>query len=136
MSYATAADLETRFGEAEIDQLSWRGLASDPDVVLAALADADNEIDGYLAVLYQLPMELVPPLIVRIACDVARFRLWKDGASESVRQAYEDAVAALRGIAAGKIRLPVAGLEPAAFAGASPGSRVAYLTQDTLDLMP
>lgn len=117
MPYATQADLETRFGAAEILQLSDRDGAggADPGVVEAALAAAAVEIDGYLAVRYALPLAAVPDLVREIACDLARYRLWKDQAPERVRQAQEDAVAQLKRLSAGVMRLTgAAGTEPAA----------------------
>jgi phage gp36-like protein len=110
MPYATASDLNTRFGSAEILQLADRdgsGVA-DAGVIEAALADADTEINGYLAVQYSLPLASTPALVVRLACDIARYRLWKDIASEQVRQGYEDAVDTLKRLAAGTVRLAVA----------------------------
>ena len=107
MAYATASDLNTRFGAAEILQLADRDIDGDADtgVVEAALADADTEIDGYLAAQYSLPLTSVPALVTRLACDIARYRLWADAASEHVRQGYEDAVDLLKRIAAGTVRL-------------------------------
>lgn len=110
MAYATKADLEIRFGCDEIASLTDRNRdeEADDDVVAEALADATEEIDGYLANIYTLPLATVPGLIVRLACDVARYRLWKDAASEYVRWGYEDAISTLGRIASGKMRLPIA----------------------------
>lgn len=140
MSYAIKSDLETRFGADEILQLADRdgSGAVDTGVVEAALADADVEIDGYLAVLYTLPMTPVPELVKRLACDIARYRLWKDRASEQVRQGYEDATATLKRIAAGTVRIVIVstGVEPGSKTTATPASRVSAFTDDTLALMP
>ena len=113
MTYAAQADLVTRFGGDEIAQLSERygiGTTSAAEVIAAALADADVEIDGYLAGSYTLPLASVPQLVVRLACDIARYRLWKDQAGDKVRQGYEDAVDLLRRIAAGTVKLTIAGV--------------------------
>jgi phage gp36-like protein len=138
MSYAAKADLETRFGTVEILQLSDRdgSGAADTGVVEAALADADVEIDGYLAVLYSLPLASVPALVKRLACDIARYRLWSDQASEQVRTGYEDAVGVLKRISAGTVRLSVSGVEPDSNVGAIPTSRVTAFTDATLALIP
>ncbi len=109
MGYATREAMETRFGVAEILQLADRentGFA-DAGVIAAALADADNEIDGYVGVLYALPLDETPPILLRLACDMARFFLYKDRASEQVRQSYEDAVDRLKRIANGTLKLPL-----------------------------
>ena len=42
-----------------------------------------------------------PPLLLRLAADVARFLLHKDRPTESVRQAYEDALKMLADLAEG-----------------------------------
>jgi len=107
MPYATLADLITRYGEEEIAQLTDRVGAGMPDAATAlrALADADAEIDGYLAARYRLPLPTVPPLLSRIACDIARYRLWEDRASEEVRTRYEDARRLLESLAKGVVTL-------------------------------
>lgn len=119
MSYATQADLEVRFGATELAQLTDRvgGSAIDAAAVARALADADAEIDGYLAARYQLPLASVPPVLARVAADIARYRLWADRASEAVRKRYEDAVRDLKAISSGGIVID--GVAPLAAASAS-----------------
>jgi phage gp36-like protein len=139
MGYATQADLEVRFGAEEILQLTDRAGVKivDAAVVASALADADNEIDGYVAVVYSLPLETTPPLLTRIACDIARFRLYKDHAGEQVRDAYTDAVDTLKQIAAGKVKLPVPSPAepPTKSVTATPLSRVSAFTDAELSKM-
>ena len=123
MSYATVTDLVVRFGEQELVQLTnWTG-AGVIDVAIAqqALDDAEAEINGYLAVRHTLPLASVPPLLARIACDIARYRLWDDRASEEVRMRYEDARRVLEAIAAGRVTLGVT--PPESPAGPSPSVR-------------
>jgi len=117
MPYATQADLEARFGIDELTQLTDRAGAGVPDatIVARALSDAAAEIDSYLASRYALPLSPVPTLLVRIACDIARYRLWEDRASDEVRRRYEDNVRLLEGIAKGvlSLGLPEADAAPA-----------------------
>lgn len=138
MTYAIKSDLETRFGADEILQLADRDGSgtADTGVVDAVLADADVEIDGYVSVLYTLPLLTAPALLKQLACDISRYRLWKDRASEQVRQGYEDAVATLKRISAGTVRLPVNGIEPDAKPGATPLCRLNVFTDDTLAMIP
>lgn len=106
MPYASQADLETRFGSVELAQLSDRtnGSVIDAAVVARALGDADAEIDAYLAARYQLPLASTPPVLVRMACDIALFRLYSpDPAPEHVRTGYEDAVRDLKRCADGSL---------------------------------
>jgi phage gp36-like protein len=107
MAYATQADLADRFGADELAQLTDRAGAGVPDatVVARALADADAEIDAYLGTRYALPLPAVPSVIARLACDIARFRLWEDRASDEVRRRYEDARRLLDAIARGQVSL-------------------------------
>jgi phage gp36-like protein len=109
MSYATPADLEQRFGADEMAQLAdplHTGSAV-PALLELALADADAEINGYLAARYQLPLVTVPPVLVRVACDVARYRLWADRSSDEVRRRYDDAIKLLTHVAKGVVALAV-----------------------------
>ncbi len=117
MPYATLQDLVDRFGYEQLAQLSDRdaGITVDEVVVGRALADADAEIDGYLVALYALPLASVPALLVRMACDIARYRLFGDRVTEQVRQLYTDAVRDLKAIASGAIKIDgVAPLAPSA----------------------
>jgi phage gp36-like protein len=106
MSYALAADLRLRFGDAEIDLMANRSSLGANVAIEHALMDASNEIDAYLSGNHDLPLVSVPPMLVRIACDIARYRLWSDRASEEVRQRYEDARRFLESLAKGAVRLP------------------------------
>lgn len=110
--YATIADLVRRYGEAEIQQLTDRldppAGAIDAVVAERALLDADAEIDAYLAARYSVPMTPAPAVIGRLACDIARFRLWEDRASDEVRRRYEDARRVLEAIAAGRVSFAAA----------------------------
>lgn len=118
MSYATLLDMVDRFGELELVQRTDRvdGMAMDAVVLGRALADADAEIDSYLATRYSLPLASTPPVVNRLACEIARYRLFDDGVPETVRVRYQDAVSLLKRLASGEVLLP--GLAAAAVAGA------------------
>jgi phage gp36-like protein len=95
MIYATQDDLTRRFGEWELAQLT-DNVHRPPSVIDAtrvalALADASTLIDGYLGVLYRLPLRgclkpaivtggvdeyVPPPQLVPICCDLARALLY------------------------------------------------------------
>lgn len=109
MTYATLSDLVARAGDAEIRQIADRdrdGVA-DAEVIAAALVDADMCVDGYLAVKFGLPLPSVPDLVKKWAVAIARYVLHHNGAPDHVRQDYEDTIAALKDVAAGRIVLPV-----------------------------
>lgn len=117
MTYAAEIDLVERFSALELAQLTDRthGVAIDQLVLGRALADADAEIDGYLATRYTLPLGSTPAVINRLACEIARYRLYDDGVPATVRQRYEDAVSLLKKLSSGDVRLP--DLEAVAVAG-------------------
>lgn len=110
MAYATQADLVTRFDSEELAQRTDRinGSVIDASVVSRALADAEAEIDGYLAKRYQLPLATVPAVLGRIACDLARYYLYDDHVVEVVRKRYEDSVRLLKSFASGEVKLDAA----------------------------
>lgn len=107
--YAQVSDLIDRYGEQEIIQLTDRATPPigriDTTVAERALSDADAEIDAYLSGRYSLPLASVPPVLTRVACDIARYRLWDDQAPEEVRSRYEDARRLLESLSAGRVTL-------------------------------
>lgn len=139
MAYATPAAMVERFGEEEVRQLSDRaGVgAMDVSVVETAIEDADNEIDGYVGGRYDLPLPSAPPILKRLSCAIARYRLFRTLPPDDVRQDYEDAVDALKRIASGTIRLPVpeTETEPVSATPARPASRVSVFTDTILGQM-
>jgi phage gp36-like protein len=138
MTYAVKQDLVDRFGSEELVQLTDRtnlpASTIDDTVVAKALADADRTIDGYLAATdIALPLAQVPELVQTWACAIARYFLHANAPTETVRKNYEDALRALRDVAAGRIKLQVAGA-PADTSDdvqiSTPGDRI--FTRDTL----
>lgn len=109
MSYAVKQDMIDRFAERELIQLTDRtageGVAINDTVLGRALADTDAEIDGYLMGRYTLPLNNVPKMLVSVACDIARYRLYDDRVTEQVQKRYDDAVKLLRMIGEGKISI-------------------------------
>ena len=120
MHYASLADLIARFGHTEIAQLSASGGfgsydGSAPEIntarVMLALDDANTEVHGYVATRIRVPVvaDGAPPaphpLLTRLACDIARYRLYDDAAPDEVRARFSDAVSVLVRIACGAISL-------------------------------
>ncbi len=140
MPYASQADLVTRFGSQELIELTDRanGNAIDSAIVTVALADADAIIDGYLVGRYAVPVTPTPALVLRVAADIARFLLHKDRPTESVRQAYEDALKMLADLSKGFAALAGAAPAPVNAAPATPIGRILtsggdkQLTRDSL----
>lgn len=121
MPYAALEDLLERAGEAEMRQIADRDRDGtvDADVIQAALEDADNLIDGYVAVRYATPLASVPPIVLTWAVSIARYVLHRNGQPEHVVRDYKDAIAALKDVSAGRLALPVpaGAAEPAAQQG-------------------
>lgn len=98
MQYATVQDMSDRYGEREMIELT------DPDLLAVKLprvelklADAQAFADGFVARVYRLPLagctkpatvpgeppvQVPPPQLTRIVCDVARYYLYDDLAPE------------------------------------------------------
>ena len=102
--YATEADLVARFGE-EIGNLKL--MVSNPTFVDDAIQDATEEINGHIGGRYPLPLPNVPSNLKRMACDIARYRLYFEQPTEEVRKRYEDAIAFLKRVADNKAHLQI-----------------------------
>lgn len=134
MPYILITDLLTRFGAEEMAQVADRGTPRlvTPDLLEAAAAgtdmagwgsydveaigkavaninqaieDAQSAIDGYLSGRYGAPMATPPAVVKRLACDIARYYLHDDQASETIQKRYDAAIAFFRDVAAGKVTL-------------------------------
>lgn len=117
MTYATTEQLAERYGAAMLVQLTDRSEvptgAIDREVVARALADADAEIDGFLAKRYRLPLGVTPALVGDLALAIAIYKLHRYEPDAKIVRDAADARATLRRIATGEVMLDVAGVEPA-----------------------
>ena len=103
MTYASQQALIDRFGFQELLELSDRSQSGvlDSDVVNGALLDADAEINSFLASRYVLPLTQTSQELVRLACDITRYRLYDIRATEAVKLRYDDAIRKLRDVSKG-----------------------------------
>lgn len=106
MSYASRSDLEQAFTAVEV-----RNLEAPGRDIVAALTAADAEIDSRLAVRYVVPITGAVPAdvsrrLTQAACNIARYQLYSDAATEDVTARYASEIAWLRDVAAGKALLP------------------------------
>lgn len=147
MSYAAVADMIARYGLDELIELT--DLDNIPPTTINAarielkLSDAAAFIDGYVGQVYRLPLRgcrkpatapgaaaeyVHPPVLVRLACDIARFYLYDDLAPEhEVYRRYQSAVKELDNIASGRAQL-------ACPWGGSPGALIAADAQTGLEV--
>lgn len=103
--YATRNDLETRFGEGELQQLEMMQTVGNS--IEEALQDASEEIDSYIAVRYVLPLPSTPSTLKRIACNVARYRLYFQQPTEEIENRYKAEIDFLKRVADGKATLNI-----------------------------
>ncbi len=111
MPYATQQDMIKAFGEREIVALTDRERtgALNAAVLDHALEQADGEINPYLVNRVNIPLSVVPPILVTHACNIARYRLTGSEAMETeiIERRYKDAMRFLEMVAAGKVSLGV-----------------------------
>ena len=128
--YATVADMQARYG-AQLVALA--GTTADKQIDLAAVERALDaacaEMDVVLSVRYAVPIAItpVPPVLRRIAEDLAASALPRNGASEAsmYERRAREARDLLDKLAAGKAALG-AGASPAQPSGQSTRGGIAY----------
>lgn len=105
--YATLADMLARFDEADLVQLTDQAGAGviDEARVNTALTSASTLIDGYVAMKYRTSSVPIPSLLVDVACDIARHRLFRDTPPDAVVAARKAAIDTLDKIQKGTIKL-------------------------------
>lgn len=110
MAYAAASDLQARYPESDLAQLTDpEGLAVQVAVLDQALVQAAAVIDGYIGSRYPVPMANPPAILLEFACDIAMYRLQvlrPQNDIEDARKRYEDAIAFLKPILLGTADLP------------------------------
>ena len=114
----TAADLATAISDPRPDDVAlvaldgllywyngatWSAIATPK--VDRALLDASAVADDYLRGKYTLPLVGIPHTLVLMVCDIARYYLYDDTATETVVRRYKDAMAWLIQVANGTVPL-------------------------------
>lgn len=133
MSYATLADIQLRFTEAELRQSTDAyGQAVDESRLQVVLDDAAAEIDSFLSSRYRLPLQdaegtpiAAPRTLVRCACDIAIYRLQALRPADDIkdtRRRYDDVLRLLGQIKSGEVELAGAALLPVLAGGVGGGS--------------
>ncbi len=119
MPYCTQDDILNLIPAADLAILtSENGEEPDPAVVADAIAKADAEIDGYLGIRYQVPVNPVPDLVRAMSVDLAIYNLHKRRPllpmPETVRMGYGDRIAFLKQVVAGNATIGATAAPPPA----------------------
>lgn len=109
MPYAVKADLAPRriqlstLNELTDDSNNAQG---NDQVVTDVLAEASAQVDSYCRQKYKVPLQ-TSEQVKSLTIDIALYRLHqrRDRVTDSVRQAYEDAIQFLKDVAAGRAGL-------------------------------
>ena len=110
MAYSTLEDIWAQSDATDLRQLTddTGSGTHDEAVVARAIADADEEIDGYLGSRYALPLSSVPGVMRKYSVDIAIYNLHSrrgDAMPDIRRERYEHAMAFLGMVARGSISL-------------------------------
>ncbi len=110
-NYIVKADILEQMPEIDLIQLTDddnTGLVDD-GIVDGAIANAEGEVDGYLASRYTTPLSPVPDVIKAFTVDVAIYRIHgrRQGAPEHIEKSYENAIKFLKNASNGVVTLGV-----------------------------
>jgi phage gp36-like protein len=112
MPYCTQQDMDARFGEDELIQLTDKSKVGVIDTIVLgkAISDADDTINGYIAGRYDLPLATTPGVLVRNACDLAHYYLYGvNVVPDVVQKRYDAAIKYLTLLGEGKVTLGLDG---------------------------
>jgi phage gp36-like protein len=111
MAYSALEQIQQRVNETTLIRLTTdSGDAVDLVTVEGAIADADAEIDGYVGRRHAVPLDPVPPMLVKLSADIAVRNLYglrPGSVPEEVKDRYKDAVRFLKDVSSGVVSLGV-----------------------------
>lgn len=110
-NYIVKADILEQITEADLIELTdddSTGSVND-SFVNSAIANAEGEVDGYLATQYATPVTPVPDIVKAFTVDVAIYRLYgrRQGATEAIEKRYNNAIRFLKEVSKGVVTLGV-----------------------------
>ena len=135
MAYLTAQEFIDRFDQGEMDALV-KGLPVDDadEKIIAAIADAEGFVNGYLNKRYSTPIANSTSMLKRCVAALARYYMYDNHTPERVRVSYEDQVSFLKDVAAGKADLAGATDESVLVSGSSSGGSMVSSPVSKLNL--
>lgn len=115
MAYATQNDIVELYSERALYVADRDGDGvPDSDAVAKALRLAAGEMNSYLAVRYDVPIDPTNDILMQLNVDVALYRLAShaDVLTDELRTRYDDAIELLKRLSAGTAALPPAPVDP------------------------
>lgn len=103
--YISRDDLITFFGEQEVNQLERNINKNVHDTIEHYIKNAVDDVNGYIAVRYPLPLPNIPERLKQSVAIITRYRLYKNRPTEQVRLDYEGELKWLNQVADGKVVL-------------------------------
>ena len=108
--YSSLDDMIAQFGQQALVDLTDRDAPYSGKINAALLEEALRQasalVDGHLAGRYALPLAHVPTLVARLTRSIAFYDLHIGAASEKAERDHKEALAVLRDIAKGNVKLP------------------------------
>ena len=109
--YATVKAMKLKFGETILIQLTdterpYQGVIN-MEKLNAAMQEANSEIDAYVGSRYPLPLQVIPPFLTEIGCNLARYYAVTGDLSENdpIKNRYESSIKTLTKISKGELTL-------------------------------
>ena len=109
--YATVKAMKLKFGETILIRLTdterpYQGVIN-MEKLNSAMNEANSEIDAYVGSRYPLPLQVIPPFLTEIGCNLARYYAVTGDLSENdpIKNRYESSIKTLTKISKGELTL-------------------------------
>ena len=109
--YATVKAMKLKFGETILIRLTdteqpYQGVIN-IEKLNSAMNEANSEIDAYVGSRYPLPLQVIPPFLTEIGCNLARYYAVTGDLSENdpIKNRYESSIKTLTKISKGELTL-------------------------------
>ena len=109
--YATVEAMKRKFGETILIRLTdteqpYQGVIN-MEKLNSAMNEANSEIDAYVGSRYPLPLRVIPPFLIEIGCNLARYYAFTGDLSENdpIKNRYESSIKTLTKISKGELTL-------------------------------
>lgn len=109
--YATVKAMKLKFGETILIRLTDTERPYQGEINMeklnSAMNEANSEIDAYVGSRYPLPLQVIPPFLTEIGCNLARYYAVTGDLSENdpIKNRYESSIKTLTKISKGELTL-------------------------------